>query len=136
MYDQDIIEKKPSSPVSTTLLGISLLAFIGAMVFQVMHVKRYSEGLNTSPLQSAAAWEKSNKLESIKFDTQWKAITKKLDAQENNPEAISEDYNSAMEAIRDAEIKFSSYEDDTVEKLQKETLGTLKSQGHDLTLED
>lgn len=63
MYDQEIIEKKPSSPLATSLLGAACLCLIGAMVLQGMMLLRYNEGndANKGVLTSAEEWSKDTK---------------------------------------------------------------------------
>ncbi len=63
MYDQDIIEKRPSSPLATALLGTACACLIGAMVLQGMMLSRYNEGNGAEQgvTTSAKNWEKSAK---------------------------------------------------------------------------
>lgn len=133
MYDQDIIEKRPSSPVSTSLLGVALLAFAGAIVFQIMHLNRYSEGLNSSPMSSASAFAKKEAVESTNFDSSWKVIGRKLN--ENNPDDIYASYESSMSSIGEVgdSLDSSILEDES--GLQK-MLDKLKTEhGVDLTVD-
>ncbi|MCA8962900.1 MAG: hypothetical protein KDC38_20395 [Planctomycetes bacterium] len=59
MYDQDIIEKKPSSPLATALLGTACACLIGAMVLQGMMIARYNAGNSSKEvLSSAKTFEK------------------------------------------------------------------------------
>ena len=60
MYDQDIIEKKPTSPMATALLAIAAACLIGGMVFEGVMLKRYSYS-TSGPTASADAWEKAQK---------------------------------------------------------------------------
>jgi len=62
MYDQDIIEKRPASPLATALLGTACACLIGAMVLQGMMLSRYNEGNGEKGvLTSADNWEKGAK---------------------------------------------------------------------------
>ena len=53
----EIIEKKPSSPVTTSLLGISAACLIGAMALQGMRLKEYSVAGAKSVTESAKTWK-------------------------------------------------------------------------------
>ena len=56
--DQDIIAKKPSSPLATSLLAVSMLCLIGAIIFPILELKdlRHEQNDATS---SAAKYAKS-----------------------------------------------------------------------------
>ena len=60
MYDQDIIEKKPTSPMATALLSIAAACLIGGMVLQGIMLKRYTHS-TSGPTASALDWEKQQK---------------------------------------------------------------------------
>ena len=62
MYDQEIIEKKASSPLATSLLAVAAACLIGAMVFQGLQLKTLTEG-EKKPTDSAKAWDSKAKRE-------------------------------------------------------------------------
>ncbi|MFN0057302.1 MAG: hypothetical protein ACKVX7_02500 [Planctomycetota bacterium] len=67
----EIIEKKPSSPVATSLLGISAACIIGALIIQGMQLKKYQIDGAESIAMSASVWENkqlsAHKAEATKF---------------------------------------------------------------------
>ena len=52
--DQDIIEKKPSSPVETTLLALAATFMIGAIVLMGMEIAELGHGENTMDKAASA----------------------------------------------------------------------------------
>ena len=57
MYDQPIVERKDSSPLGTSLLGVAAFCLIFASVLLCMSLKEFSVA-NTSPTESAKRWER------------------------------------------------------------------------------
>lgn len=56
MYDQPIVERKDSSPLGTSLLGVAAFCLIFASVMLCMSLKEFSLP-NTSPTESASKFE-------------------------------------------------------------------------------
>ena len=57
MYDQDIIEKKPASPITTSLLIVAAVSLIGAMVLSGIQIQRYKVAGADSAIDSADQWK-------------------------------------------------------------------------------
>ena len=80
----EIIEKKPSSPVATSLLGISVACIIGALVIQGMQLKKYQVEGAESIAKSASVWE--SKALSAHTTEATKFMRTKFDAGETSDE--------------------------------------------------
>ena len=59
MDEQDIIEKKPSSPVATSLLAIAAACLLGGMAFQGIQVKGYTVDSAGSAVESAGYFDQN-----------------------------------------------------------------------------
>lgn len=57
MYDQPIVERKDSSPLGTSLLGLAAFCLIFASVLLCMSLKEFSVP-GSSPTESAKKWER------------------------------------------------------------------------------
>ena len=57
MYDQPIVERKDSSPLGTSLLGVAAFCLIFASVLLCMSLKEFSVP-GSSPTESAKKWER------------------------------------------------------------------------------
>ncbi len=57
MYDQPIVERKDSSPLGTSLLGVASFCLIFDSVLLCMSLKEFSLP-NTSPTESAGKFER------------------------------------------------------------------------------
>ena len=68
--DQDIIEKKPSSPVETTLLALAATFMIGAIVLMGMEIAELGHDENTMDRAASAFAKKELR--------GYKAVVKKL----------------------------------------------------------
>ncbi|MFQ5654474.1 MAG: hypothetical protein ACE5GW_07065 [Planctomycetota bacterium] len=66
MNDQDIIEKKPTSPLTTSLLVISAACMIGAIAFMGAQVKKLRVPGAKSATESAKYWGDRNTKKSIR----------------------------------------------------------------------
>ncbi|MAJ28106.1 hypothetical protein CBD41_01645 [bacterium TMED181] len=67
MYDQPIVERKDSSPLGTSLLGVAAFCLIFASVMLCMSLKEFSLP-NTSPTESASKFENELKKTQRKAD--------------------------------------------------------------------
>ena len=59
MYDQPIVERKDSSPLATSLLGVAAFFLIFASALLCMSLKEFSVP-NSTPTESAKKWERGN----------------------------------------------------------------------------
>ena len=57
MYDQPIVERKDSSPLGTSLLGLAAFCLIFASALLCMSLKEFSVP-GSSPTESAKKWER------------------------------------------------------------------------------
>ncbi|MGB1397882.1 MAG: hypothetical protein ACPHP7_07460 [Planctomycetota bacterium] len=57
MYDQPIVERKDSSPLGTSLLGVAAFCLIFASVLLCKSLKEFSVA-GASPTESAKKWER------------------------------------------------------------------------------
>ena len=60
MYDQPIVERKDSSPLGTSLLGVATFCLIFASALLCLSLKEFSMP-NSTPTESAKKWEKTAK---------------------------------------------------------------------------
>jgi hypothetical protein len=67
MYDQPIVERKDSSPLGTSLLGLAAFCLIFSSVLLCMSLKEFSLA-GTSPTESAKKWEREVKKTQTRAD--------------------------------------------------------------------
>jgi hypothetical protein len=59
MFDQPIVERRGTSPLATSLLVLSAVFLLAAIVIVGVQIKAQTYGTET-PTQSAAAWNSRN----------------------------------------------------------------------------
>lgn len=58
MFEQPIVERRSTSPLATSLLVLSAICLLGAIVFVGAQIRELTHGTST-PTASATQWQKS-----------------------------------------------------------------------------
>jgi hypothetical protein len=94
MAQEEIIEKRASSPIATSCLVISALALVGGIAFQIAEVSEVRAGLPRAAREqenpASYIWRQDGKKESEQVDTILSTYTKDDETKPNFKEAEEE----------------------------------------------